>query len=61
MEWKTKYANKVRSAEEAVAGIRPGDTVSVAPYSCTPHTLCNALNGVNNCLHTLHFLVFMVF
>ena len=43
MEWKSRYANKVRTAQEAVARIKPGDTVAVAPYSCTPHTLCNAL------------------
>jgi acyl-CoA hydrolase len=43
MDWRSKYAHKLVSPADAVARIKPGDTVMVAPYSCTPFTLCNAL------------------
>jgi 4-hydroxybutyrate CoA-transferase len=42
-EWKSKYAHKIMSAAEAVSRVRPGETVAVSPYSCTPYALCNAL------------------
>jgi 4-hydroxybutyrate CoA-transferase len=33
------------TAEEAVKRVQPGHTVAVAPFTCTPHTLCHALLG----------------
>jgi acyl-CoA hydrolase len=33
------------TAEQAVKRVQPGDTVAVAPFTCTPHTLCRALLG----------------
>ncbi|MGH2611115.1 MAG: hypothetical protein ACRDHF_18695, partial [Tepidiformaceae bacterium] len=42
-DWRSKYGHKLVSAEEAVARVKPGDTVMMAPYTCTPFTLCNAL------------------
>jgi acyl-CoA hydrolase len=41
--WRDQCGAKLVTAAEAVARISPGDTVTVAPYTCTPHTLCNAL------------------
>jgi 4-hydroxybutyrate CoA-transferase len=41
--WRDQCRGKLVTAEEAVKRIRPGDRVAVAPFTCTPHTLCNAL------------------
>jgi 4-hydroxybutyrate CoA-transferase len=41
--WRDQCRDKLVTADEAVARIAPGDRVMVAPYTCTPHTLCNAL------------------
>ncbi len=43
MDWRSKYGHKVVSPEEAVKRVKPGDTVMMAPYTCTPFTLCAAL------------------
>ena len=43
MNWRDRCRDKLVSPEEAVKRIKPGDTVMVAPFTCTPHTLCNAL------------------
>lgn len=43
MNWRDRCRDKLVSPEEAVRRIKPGDTVMVAPFTCTPHTLCNAL------------------
>jgi 4-hydroxybutyrate CoA-transferase len=43
MDWRTKYGQKLVSAEQAVARVNRGDTVTMAPYTCTPFTLCHAL------------------
>ncbi|MBV1877020.1 MAG: hypothetical protein KUG79_05195 [Pseudomonadales bacterium] len=42
MEWRDLCKAKLVSAKKAVANIQSGDTVSVAPYTTTPLTLCNA-------------------
>ena len=39
----SQIANKICSIEDAVATIRPGDVVHVAPYSTTPYSLCAGL------------------
>src|SRR5439155_15436952 len=37
------WRDRVTTAEEALGVVRPGDTVAVAAFSNTPHTLCRAL------------------
>ncbi len=44
MEWRDRLGEKLVSAERAVAHVKSGDTVAVAPYTCTPQTLCRALS-----------------
>lgn len=41
--WRDQCRGKLTTAPDAVARIRPGDNVAVAPFTCTPHTLCSAL------------------
>jgi 4-hydroxybutyrate CoA-transferase len=43
MNWRERYGHKLVSAQEAIARIPEGATVAVAPFTCTPHTLCAAL------------------
>jgi acyl-CoA hydrolase len=45
MSWRDRHREKLVSAEEAVKQIKSGDTVGVGPYTCTPYTLCNALQA----------------
>ncbi len=44
MEWRDRLGSKLVPLEKAVACVKSGDTVAVAPYSCTPHTLCRGLS-----------------
>ena len=41
--WRDQCRGKLMTADEAVKRVQPGDTVAVAPFTCTPHTLCRAL------------------
>lgn len=41
--WRDRCRDKLVTTDEAVKRIRAGDTVAVAPFTCTPHSLCNAL------------------
>ena len=43
MNWRDQCREKLVTADEAVKHINAGDIVAVAPYICTPNTLCNAL------------------
>jgi 4-hydroxybutyrate CoA-transferase len=43
MDWRERCREKLTTPEEAVKRVKPGDTVNVAPFTCTPYTLCNAL------------------
>ncbi len=43
MDWRQRVGGKLVSPEEAVAGIKSGDTVVASPFTCTPYTLCQAL------------------
>jgi 4-hydroxybutyrate CoA-transferase len=43
MDWRDRLGPKLVPTETAVKRIGSGDTVAVAPYTCTPHTLCGAL------------------
>jgi 4-hydroxybutyrate CoA-transferase len=44
MDWRDRLKGKLVSPEQAVMHVKSGDTVSVAPYTCTPYTLCRALS-----------------
>lgn len=43
MNWRDRCREKLVSPQEAVTRIKSGDIVGVAPFTTTPHTLCNAL------------------
>lgn len=43
MSWQEQYGSKLTSVEDAVGRVKSGQTVMAAPFTCTPHTLCNAL------------------
>src|SRR5262249_20336460 len=43
MDWRQRYGDKLMSAAQAVGRIRSGNLVAIAPFSCTPYTLCQAL------------------
>jgi 4-hydroxybutyrate CoA-transferase len=43
MDWRSKVGDKFTTPAEAVQAIRSGDRVGVAPFTCTPFTLCGAL------------------
>jgi len=43
MNWRDRCRAKLVTPQEAVKRIKTGDTVAVAPYTCTPYTLCAAL------------------
>jgi 4-hydroxybutyrate CoA-transferase len=43
MNWRDRCRDKLVSVEEAIGRVRSGDTVMVAPFTCTPHTLSAAL------------------
>jgi 4-hydroxybutyrate CoA-transferase len=43
MRWQDRVADRLVSAQTAVARIASGQTVGVATFSCTPQTLCRAL------------------
>lgn len=43
MNWRDICGPKLVSAEQAVQNIQSGDIVSIAPYTTSPITLCNAL------------------
>jgi acyl-CoA hydrolase len=43
MDWRDQVSDKLMSAEEAVSVVKSGDMVGIAPFTCTPFTLCAAL------------------
>jgi len=43
MDWQSAVGRKLVSPEEAVSVVRSGQRVNVAPFTCTPFTLCQAL------------------
>ncbi|HET9200887.1 MAG TPA: acetyl-CoA hydrolase/transferase C-terminal domain-containing protein [Dehalococcoidia bacterium] len=43
MDWRDQAGTKLVDPSSAVAPVKSGDTVAVAPFTCTPHTLCDAL------------------
>ena len=42
-DWRTRCGNKLVSLETAVAHVESGQTVSLAPYTCSPQTLSRGL------------------
>lgn len=45
MDWRSRLGTKLVELDTAVAGIRSRAVVNVAPYSCTPVMLCEALKA----------------
>ncbi len=45
MDWRKRYADKLRTAEEAVADVRSGQSVAVAFFDGMPPSLCTALSN----------------
>ena len=43
MDWRARYADKLMTAEEAVADIRSGQSVTVAMFDGMPPSICSAL------------------
>src|SRR2546422_11691184 len=43
MDWRSQIGDKFTSAAEAVKIVESGHRVGVAPFTCTPFTLCEAL------------------
>ena len=43
MDWRSQIADKLASPAEVVSDIESGHRVGVAPFTCTPFTLCGAL------------------
>ena len=43
VEWRSLCGSKLVSPESAIAHIQSGQTIAVAPFSCSPMTLCHAL------------------
>ncbi len=44
MDWRTRYADKLRTAADAVAGVRSGESVVVGMFDGMPPSLCTALS-----------------
>ena len=45
MDWRSRLGSKLVPLAEAVGHIRSGQTVTVAPYTTTPVTLCEGLKA----------------
>jgi acyl-CoA hydrolase len=45
MSWQEKYRHKIVSAEEAVAGVRSGQSITVGMYDGVPPTITTALTN----------------
>lgn len=43
MDWRTQVGDKLATPAEVVADIKSGQRIGVAPFTCTPFTLCGAL------------------
>jgi acyl-CoA hydrolase len=43
MDWRERLGSKLVSLEEAIGRIESGQTVSAAPFTCSPLTLCHGL------------------
>jgi 4-hydroxybutyrate CoA-transferase len=45
MDWRADVGAKLTTAADAVTVVKSGDRVGVAPFTCTPFTLCAALHA----------------
>ena len=45
MEWRARLGKKLVSLEQAMSHVQSRHVVNVAPYSCTPMTLCEGLKA----------------
>jgi 4-hydroxybutyrate CoA-transferase len=54
MDWRSQVGDKLTTPAEAVQVISSGDRVGVAPFTCTPFTLCGALYGRGGELENVH-------
>ncbi len=45
MDWRSQVGDKLTPAAEVAKAVKSGDRVGVAPFTCTPFTLCDALYG----------------
>ena len=43
MNWRDRLGSKLVALEKALEQVKSGSTVAVAPFTCTPHTLCRGL------------------
>jgi hypothetical protein len=43
MDWRSAVGGKLATPKGAVERVKSGDRVTVAPFTCTPFTLCGAL------------------
>lgn len=43
MDWRSQVGDKFTTAADAVRAVKSGQQVGVAPFTCTPFTLCDAL------------------
>ncbi len=53
MDWRSQVGGKFTSATEAVKLVASGHRIGVAPFTCTPFTLCEALYARRNELDDL--------
>ncbi|MDP3768507.1 MAG: hypothetical protein Q8S13_10875, partial [Dehalococcoidia bacterium] len=44
MDWQQRYAEKLRTAEEAVADVQSGQSVTVGMFDGMPPSVCTALS-----------------
>jgi 4-hydroxybutyrate CoA-transferase len=54
MEWRSLIGDKLTTAADAVSVVKAGDRVGVAPFTCTPFTLCEALYSRAGGLENVH-------
>jgi 4-hydroxybutyrate CoA-transferase len=45
MDWHSQVGDKLTTPAEAAQAVKSGDRVGVAPFTCTPFTLCGALRA----------------
>ncbi|HEV8574846.1 MAG TPA: hypothetical protein VGR43_09075, partial [Dehalococcoidia bacterium] len=54
MDWQSSVGDKLTTPEEAVRSVKSGDRVGVAPFTCTPFTLCDSLYARGGELQDVH-------
>ena len=53
MDWQSQLGDKLMTPGQAASVIRSGQRVAVAPFTCTPFTLCQALFDRRSQLHNV--------